>query len=224
MEKMNININYEVICQSAFFKNISKADLPSLLGCLSAKVRLYQKGSYIFFAGDKSHFLGIVQAGVAAVIKENEDGTRNIISKLGIAEMFGEAYMLKGEKSTPVSVIALEECEVLLLDYNKITTVCPATCAFHIQVIKNMTELLVEKVVMLSNKLNIVSKKTIREKLMAFLKMQRDYTKSDKFVINYSREQLADFLYIDRSAMSRELGKMRNDGLIRFNKNEFEIL
>jgi CRP-like cAMP-binding protein len=215
---------FEVIKDNPLFKGIKSNDLESMLKCLSVKYYSYQKNSFIILVGQKIPFVGIVLSGKLAIINEDRNGNENIINKLGIGEMFGEAFACAGLEKSTVSVQVIENSEVMLLDYKKIITSCTSACEFHTKLIDNMLAILAKKVLILNQKVEIISKRTTREKILAFLETQRDKASSNKFAIPYSREQLAKFLFVDRSSMSRELCKMRDDGLIKFNKNRFELM
>jgi CRP-like cAMP-binding protein len=127
-----------------------------------------------------------------------------------------------GIDRSPVTVQAAEDVEILFIDYKKIITTCPSACPFHARLIENMLKLVAKKNLMLNQKLEILSKRTTREKLLCFFDTQRG--SSQRFTIPFNREELARYLCVDRSAMSNELCKMRDDGIIRFRKNVFDVL
>ncbi len=215
---------FEIIKNNPLFKGIADDNLTEMLRCLLATNSFYQKDSFVVLCGEKITKIGIVLSGKLAVLKDDVNGNRNIIAEISQGEMFGEAFASALEVRSSVSVQATQESEVLLLNFRRIITTCPSACAFHTKLIENMLAILANKILMLNQKLEFVSKRTTREKLLSFFEMQKRNVNSNKFSIPYNREQLADFLFIDRSAMSRELCRMRDEGLIRFNKNNFEIL
>jgi len=219
-----MNIPYNVIASNPLFDQIREEDLMGMLSCLCARVHEYQRDSYIILAGDEVRSIGVVLKGKVAVERESEDGFRNLVAVLVPGECFGESFACSEHPEAFVSVVAMEECEILFLDCKKIVTTCSSACAFHTRLIENILSMLSEKILGLNQKLEIVSKRKIREKLVTFFEAQKKNAGTNVFSIPYNREQLADFLFVDRSALSNELCKMRDEGLIRFQKNKFEIL
>ena len=193
-----------------------------MLSCLSAKTVRYKKGSVILLSGDAVNFVGLILSGSVQIIKEDVDGHIAILTELGVSGIFGEVFACAGISHSPVTVQSSEDSEVLFIDYKKVTTSCPSACPFHAALIKNMLQLIAVKNLLLNQKIEILSKRTTREKLFCYFDLHRGAT--NKFSIPFNREELAHYLCVDRSAMSNELCKMRDEGLIRFNKNTFEIL
>lgn len=219
-----MNIPYHIIASNPLFEQIQEEDLMGMLNCLCARVHLYQKDNYIILAGDPVRSIGVVLKGKVSVVRESEDGLRNLVAVLVPGECFGESFACSNHSEAFVSVLAMEDCEVLFLDCKKIVTTCSSACGYHTRLIENMLSMLTDKILGLNQKLEIVSKRKIREKLMTFFETQKKNAGTNVFSIPYNREQLADFLFVDRSALSNELCKMRDEGLIRFQKNKFEIL
>jgi CRP-like cAMP-binding protein len=219
-----LNIDLVMIGKNKLFENISLQDMKTMLPCLSATVRTCRKDTFFMMAGDRMKSVGILMSGRLAIIKERGDGARTMIDEVVPPESFGEAFACAGMEKSPVSVIALEDSQVLLIDLEKIVAVCSSACTYHNKLIENMLGLLAGKLLSLTGKLDIISKRTTRDKLLAFLEQQKMLANSSKFTIPFNREQLAEYLFIDRSAMSSELGKLRDEGLIRFKKNQFEWL
>ncbi len=217
-------IDYQIIKKNELFRGIEDDNLKSILSCLSAKVLVYKKGEYVYMTGENINHIGILLKGQVVVLKEDEDGNTNILSEISQSEMFGEALACAEIEISSVSVQAVETSEILLIDYKKIIRTCSSACIFHTMLIENMLKILARKTIILNQKMEILSKKTIREKLMAFFALQKNIANSNVFTIPYNREQLSKYLYVDRSALSRELGKMRDEGLIRFKKNKFELI
>ena len=216
--------NIEILKNNILFKNFDNSSIESLLTCLSAKKYKYDKNYFIINAGDKINNIGIIIEGKVAVIKEDINGNRNIITELSQSEMFGEAFDCSNINKSSVSIQAISDCEILFIDYNKIINTCSSACKFHIKLINNMLGVLSSKILFLNEKIDIISKRTLREKLLMYLETQSKKQGSKSFVIKMNRQELSDFLFVDRSALSRELCKMRDDGLINFNKNQFELL
>lgn len=222
--KENVLKYIEIIKQNPLFKGIAENDLKTMLSCLSSELCFYHRGSFVFLTGESINRIGIVLSGKIIITKEDEFGNRGIIAEAISGEMFGEAFACSEIMNSSVSAQTAEDSEVLLIDYKRIFTTCPSACAFHTKLIENMLMILAKKILILNQKIDIISQRTTREKLMTYFEIQKGIAKSDKFTIPYNREELADFLFVDRSAMSRELSRMRDEGLIDFYKNKFEML
>ena len=213
---------FDTVKDSPLFRGIAFSDFNPLLNCLSTKTANYEKDDVILLSGDAVSFVGLILSGSVKIIKEDMDGRIAILTELGVSELFGEVFACAGIDHSPVTVQAAESAEILFINYKKIISSCTAACPFHARLIENMLKLVAAKNLMLNQKIEILSKRTTREKLLAFFDMQRGVAK--KFTIPYNREELANYLCVDRSAMSNELCKMRDEGAIRFNRNEFELL
>jgi len=217
-----LKIIFETIKNNPLFQGIAYSDFERMLGCLSAKTTCYKKDEIILQSGDTVSFVGLILSGGINIIKEDINGSITILAELSVPEMFGEVFACADVSHSPVTVQATEDTEILFIDYKKIITSCSAVCPFHARLIENMLKLIAKKNLMLNKKIEILSKRTTREKLLCFFDLQRGTAK--KFTISFNREELAHYLCVDRSAMSNELCKMRDEGLIRFQKNKFEVL
>ena len=213
---------FDAINNNPLFQGIALSDFKSMLSCLSARTAAYKKGDVILLSGDAVNFVGLILSGGVKIIKEDMDGNITILTELSVADIFGEVFACAGIDHSPVTVQASEGTEVLFIDYRMIITSCSAACPFHTKLIENMLKMLAHKNLALNQKMEILSRRTTRDKLMCFFNYQRGAAK--KFSISYNREELAHYLCVDRSAMSNELCKMRDEGLIRFSKNSFEYL
>ena len=214
---------YETAHKNLLFDGVGSGDFEIMIRCLDATARKYKKNGVVWLSGDAVDHVGLILSGGVQIIKEDADGNATIITDLAAPEMFGEAFACAGVGRSPVTVQASEESEILFLNYKKIVGVCSSACGFHSKLIENMLKLIAQKNLALNLKLEILSKRTTREKLLAFFDARKGET-AGKFAIPYNREELAQYLCVDRSAMSNELCKMRDEGLLRFNKNVFEIL
>ena len=213
---------FEVIKDNPLWSGIGYSDFEKMFRCIEAKTKSYKKGEIILLSGDTVKYIGLVLSGCAKIIKEDIDGNIVILTELEASAFFGEVFACAGIDHSPVTVQASEDCEVLFINYKKVVNSCSNACEFHSRLIENMLRLLAEKNLQLNQKIEILSRRTTREKLLLFFDTQRGMAR--KFTIPYNREELAHYLCVDRSAMSSELCKMRDDGLIRFKRNEFEIL
>lgn len=216
--------NYLNILKSCpLFAGINESELSLLLDCLSAVERKYEKNHFVFMADEPVTSIGVVLSGSVHVIQENFWGNRMILARVEQGSIFGEAFSCAEVKKLPVSVIAVETSVVLLIDYRKIITTCPSACAFHMGLIKNMLQILANKNVMLTQKMEFITQRTTREKLLSYLSVQSRQAGSNSFKISFNRQELAEYLSVDRSAMSNELSKMRDDGILTFHRNQFEL-
>jgi len=204
------------------WRGIGYGDFERMFGCIEAKTRNYEKGDIILLAGDRIDYIGLVLSGSVKISKDDIDGNTTLLTELAASELFGEVFAGAGIDHSPGIVRASEDREILVMEYNKVINTCPNTCSFHSKLIENMLRLLAEKSLVLNQKIEILSKRTTREKLLLFFDTQRGTAK--KFTIPYNREELAQYLCVDRSAMSSELSKMRDEGLIHYRKNDFEIV
>lgn len=205
------------------FNNISTDNLSAMLSCLGVKNRQYKKRSIIMLEEDNADYVGVILKGAVLIIKEDFTGNRSIVDRIGQYEMFGEAFACAGIQKSPVTVVAAENSEIMWIQFRRIINTCSNNCVFHAKLIENILKLLALKNLQMNQKLEITSKRNMRDKLMTFLLMQAEEAQSFDFTIPLSRSELADYLYVDRSALSRELCKMRDEGLIEFNKNHFCI-
>lgn len=208
----------------ALFDDIEDQEISSLLQCLQAKKVSFNTNQVIFSQGEPVELVGIVLSGNVQVIKDDFYGNRNIVSNIGELEIFGEAFVCAGTLKLPVSVIATTSSEILLINYKKLTTICQTTCSFYSKMVFNMMKILASKNVNMMQKVDILSKRSMKDKVLSYLYSQYQKKGQKSFEIPLNRQQMADFLFVDRSALSSELSKMKKEGLIDFNKNKFEIL
>lgn len=208
---------------SRLFYGINDDEIESLLQCLRASFGKFQKGQFLLMEGDPVRHIGILFSGTAEIIKEDAFGRRTIVSTLGPLDMFAEALVCAEVKESPVSVVASSEGWLCFIDYKRITTSCNSACGFHTRLIQNMLSILANKNVMFNKKVDYLLMKGMRERISAYLLDQAKSKKTLTFSIPFNREELADWLAVDRSALSRELGKMKGEGIIDYKKNNFSI-
>lgn len=206
------------------FQEIEEENLVAMLGCLGAKVSNVRKHEVIFQEGATARFLGIILSGAVQMVQDDFYGNRTIVTQIEENRVFGESFACAGVTSLPVSFIASKDCEIMLIDCSRITNTGCNACAFHKQIIFNLLQLVAKKNLDFHQKIEITSKRTTREKLMTYLLSVAKQTGSSSFSIPYNRQGLADYLGVERSAMSAEIGKLRKDGIIECHKNQFEIL
>ncbi len=214
----------ELIRDSIFFADIAPDDVTEMMGCLGAHERSYNRGEFILPPGESDVPVCIMLKGVAYVMGEDYWGNRCILSRVGPGELFGEALACARLAKASVGVMAVEDCTVLHMQYAKIAFGCPKGCMRHRAVLSNMLSIFASKQISLAKKLNFLSKRTTQEKLLSYLSEEAARTGSDSFTIPFNRQELADFLSVERSAMSAEISKMRAKGLIACTRNHFTLL
>ena len=215
---------FEIIKKCPLFAEIDDPDLRALINCLMATQKSYSKNEFVFSAGDSAQSVGIIVSGSVHILQEDYWGNRTILANIDSSGLFGEAFSCAETESLPVSALAVEDSEIMLIDYRRIIVTCSSSCAFHNRLIKNMIKILAKKNVMLTQKMEIVTYRTTRERLRAYLSLQAIKAGKNRFTIPFNRQQLADFLSVERSAMSAEISRMKADGLIWTEKSEFELL
>lgn len=214
---------FDSLRRCALFQGIDETDLEGMLRCLSARIDLHEKNAVIFAVGATLAHVGVVLKGRIQIEQGDYWGNRSILAQVGPGELFGEAFSCAGMQA-PVGAVAAEATQVLRIDYSKIATTCTSACAFHGRLLRNMLRILAQKNVALTQKMEVITKRTTREKLLAYLSQQASRQGSSRFAIPFNRQELADYLAVDRSAMSSALAKMQAEGLLRYKKNLFELL
>ncbi len=213
----------EVLKKCPLFRGIDEADLLSLLTCLNAKEKTVQKDEFVMIAGDMPEDIGVVLSGGVHIVQEDYWGNRAILSALQTGGLFAEAFACSDVASLPVSVVARENCDILFVDCKRILTVCSSSCAFHTMLIHNLTKVLAGKNIMLTRKMEHITKKTTREKVLSYLSECAIKAGKNSFDIPFDRQELADYLAVERSALSKTLCSMRDEGVLEFRKNRFSL-
>lgn len=215
---------FEILKKCSLFNGIEDKHLLAMLGCLGAKVIFYEKNETIIQEGDTAKYLGIVLKGTAQIVKVDYYGNRSIVTTIAPTQLFGESFACAEVESMPVSVVASEACEVMLIDCRRVTRSCSNACAFHSQIIFNLLKVVATKNLIFNQKIEVTSRRTTREKLMAYLLSQEKMHGSSSFHVPYDRQELADYLEVERSGLSAEISKMKKEGIIDNKKNWFQLL
>ncbi|MBQ7353328.1 MAG: Crp/Fnr family transcriptional regulator [Clostridia bacterium] len=213
-----------ILKKTQLFSGVEEKEIESMLACLNTSVQEYKKGEYLIQSGEYINNVMILVKGRLHIQNDDYLGNRIIINQISVGEMFGESYISNNYVAITHDVLAVEDSTVMFFDVDRIMTSCSSACSFHLLVIKNLFNAISEKNRRLVGKINHISKRTIREKLISYLSEQSKINNSMYFSIPFNRQQLADFLSVDRSALSNELCKMRNEGLLEFEKNQFKLL
>lgn len=219
MDKSILNI----LSMCKLFDGVGTSEIPKMIKCLGAVERNYLKNQIIFNEGDKAGNFGVIISGDVQIVKDDYYGNRNILALVDTGELFAEAYACAGVDTMPVSVIAVSDCKILTININKIMAT-NKICKFNNIIMNNLLKIVSMKNISLNEKAEITSKRTTQDKLIAYLSAYAKKYGSNEFDIPLNRQQLADYLCVERSAMSAEIGKLKNAGKIDCTKNHFKLL
>ena len=213
-----------ILKRTKLFSGVGEEDISSLLSCLGARKKEYKKGEYILREGEHISDIFILVEGKIHIQKDDYWGNRSILSVISVGEMFGEGYAAPESGALLNDVVAVEDSSVIFFDVKRILTTCSSACRFHNMIVQNMFFAISDKNRKLVQKLGHMSGRTTRTKLISYLSEEAKRQGSSAFTVPFNRQQLADYLCVDRSAMSNELCKMRDEGMIKFEKSRFELL
>ncbi|MCI9003138.1 MAG: Crp/Fnr family transcriptional regulator [Oscillibacter sp.] len=214
----------EALGDCPLFEGITREDIEAVLQCLRAKTSRYGKGETIIAEGEPAKYVGIVLSGAVQIAQVDYFGNRSIVAGVGPAELFGESFACARAVSVPVSAVAAEPASVMLIDCARIVSTCTSACAFHQRMLLNLLKVVAAKNLVFHQKIEVTSKRSTREKLATYLLQQAKRSHSGCFEIPYNRQELADYLGVDRSGLSVEIGKLRHLGLIDVKGKRFKIL
>ena len=213
-----------VLARCPLFEGIGSEDLDRMLVCLGCTTESYKKGEVVFSEGTHITKIGILLSGGAMTVKDDFFGNRSIIGTVSVGDVFCEAFAATDTRELPISVIATEDSEVLFVECKRILCTCSNTCAFHRSLIFNFAKNLADENIDCYDKIEVTSKRSTREKLLAYLGIIARAEGKRSFEVPFDRQQLADYLEVDRSGLSAEISKMVKDEIIKCNKNHFELL
>jgi len=216
-------VSYSFLRKTSLFRGTTEEELPALLDCLAPAYRDYSKNELILRQGEDVSSIGMVLSGRVQVIEEDFWGNRNILADAWPGDLFAESYAFLPGELLRVSVVAAEPSRVMLLESRRMVQVCANACRFHTRLVQNVLAEAARKNLALTRKLSHMSKRSTREKLLYYLSSQSLAAGGDVFEIPFNRQQLADYLCVDRSAMSNELCKMRDEGLLTFERSSFHL-
>lgn len=214
----------EQIKRCQLFDGISDDKLILLLQCLGAKIENYDKKNTILSEGKPAKYIGIVLEGAAQIQRVDYYGNRSIVGNISASQIFGEEFACAGLEQTPVKIVSTAPSKIMLIDCNRVLNSCSKSCSFHRQLIYNLMRGLAGKNIDFHQRIEITSKRTTRDKLLAYLMLCAKKEGKRSFTIPFDRQELADYLDVDRSGLSVQIGKLRNEGIISCHKNHFEIL
>ena len=210
--------------ESPLFADISEENIQKLYKCIRARERKIERDSFVIRAGDDVRLVYMILSGNMHIIDEDFWGNRTIVESMRENTFFGEAYFLASTNKYLVSVVAAQDSTILEMNPEKLFKICTNSCSCHEQIIENTLHILSEKIVRLTEKLGHIVQRTTKEKILSYLSKCAQLAENDAFDIPYSRQQLADYLCVERSALSHELSRLNREGMIRYRKNHFELL
>lgn len=214
----------EILKKCPLFFGIDDEKLPVMLSCLGARVEFFDKKYTIMAEGTPARYVGIVLSGEVQISQTDYYGNRSLLGTVLEGEIFAEAFACAELSAIPVTVSAGEPSEIMLIDCAHILHTCHNNCGFHQQLIFNLMKELAEKSIVFYQKLEITSRRSTREKLMTYLAMRAKELGTNDFEIPYDRQELADYLGVERSGLSAEIGKLRGEGVLESEKNRFKLL
>lgn len=216
-------MDYELLTHTMLFHGAGQEELSSMLQCLDGRTRSFSKGTYILRAGETADSVGMVLSGSVTIENDDVWGNRSVLGHIGPGEIFAETYACIPGERLMINAIANEDTQVLFLNVKRILQTCPHSCSHHTAMIQNLLQISARKNLALSRRILHTSSKSIRGRLLSYFSQQVLQTGSRQFTIPFNRQQLADYLGVDRSALSNELSKMQKEGILTYKKNQFSI-
>ncbi len=215
---------FQILNKCQLFDGIEDAKLESLLDCLGAEIKTFKKGQTILNEGDPAEHIGIVISGSVRIMRMDYYGNRSIIACVTPPHIFGESFACAQVDSMPVSIVSSETSDIMLINARHIITSCSNACGFHSHLIFNLMKIVAAKNLVFNQKSEITSKRNTREKLMTYLLIQAKKCGTNTFSIPFDRQELADYLEVDRSGLSALISKLRHEGILECNRNTFTLL
>ncbi len=214
----------KILGKCPLFFGIGEAELLHMLGCLRAKTEFFDKKCTVFAEGTRAKYIGIVLSGSVQMTQVDFYGNRSIFSIIGEGQVFAEAFACAEVEEMPVDVVANEPSEIMIIESARVMHSCERNCDFHRQLIFNLMKDLAKKTITFHNKIDVTSKRTTREKLIAYLMHEAKRAGSNSFEIPFDRQELADYLEVERSGLSSEIGKLKREGVLESNRKHFTLL
>lgn len=215
---------FDILDICPLFSQVGRDNYAKMLQCFGARTIHVRKANAVFREGQRADLVGIVLDGTVQAVQDDYFGNRSILFGATAGELIGEGFACAGVDCLPVSIIAATDADILLIDCSHILTMCHNACSFHNRMIQNLLLSMARSNLRLSRKIEILSKRSTREKVMAYLLSEARERGSNDFVIPYDRQELADYLGVERSAMSTVIGQLQKDGFIRVERRHFRLL
>ena len=214
----------DILRQCPLFVNMSDHEIASAFDCLDMKHRVYEEGKIIFSEGDPATYIGIVLSGSVQIERMDYYGNRSILTTIEPPQLFGEVFVCAEIPAIPVSVVASRACEILLLDMQKVVRGDRNECSLRSRLVFNLLKVVAAKNLVLNRKIEVTAKRSTREKLLAYLLLQAKQAGSNSFTIPYDRQELADYLGVERSGLSAVIGRLQKEGVLYSRKKAFTLL
>lgn len=217
-------MDHHFLATTHLFRGASPQEVEAMLTCLQAVKKTYPRGASILRAGDTSRSIGLVLSGSVSIETDDIWGNKSILDHAHAGQVFAETYACVPNEPLMINVVAAQTCEILFLDMSRVLHICANACDFHNKLVRNLLTISSQKNLNLSRRIFHTSSKTIRGRLLSYLSFQSVKHGSREFEIPFNRQQLADYLSVDRSAMSNELSKMQREGLLTVDRSHFILL
>lgn len=210
--------------RSALFAGIGPEERQAMLHCIGYHLRSFRKGEIVVFEEEHVRYVGVLLSGAVDMVKEDLWGGKTLLLRMGVHEVFGESFACGSDAVSSVTFVVAEDADVVFLPFHKVLHTCNQVCGFHYRLIENMVRVIADKNRELMRKVEIISKKSLREKILAYLSMEAEQQGGRYVELPLGRQELAAYLCADRTALARELSAMKADGLIDYDRNLFRIL
>ena len=211
--------------RSPLFENITHEEYKRMLVCFQARQRSFRSEQLIYdFGAPQSDAVGIIERGSASVIRIDQEGVSTVLEELGPGGVFGKTLAFSFQGGDSFEVVCRKDCDVLFIDFPHIMKRCENAWTHHSILVQNMLELMREKAQALTERVDVLSRRTIREKLMCYFRQMALKNGTDSFDLPFSLSTLADYIATDRSAMMRELKKLRQEGIVANEGRQFTLL
>lgn len=215
---------FEILEKCPLFKGVERNELLGVLKCLEVKIKEYKKGKAVFLQGDAVNFFGVVLEGSVQIVRNDYYGNRSIVTTAMPSQLFAETFAFAKASAAPLSAWTLADSAVMFINPEKFIGQCSRACSFHSRIISNLVKVMASKNLEINKKLEIVSKRTTRDKLMTYLFLTSQELGTKSFTVPFNRQELADYLEVDRSGLSAEISKLKKDGKLLCRRSEFTIL
>ena len=216
--------NIDFLMKLPIFYNLKKEEIINILKFFNYSKEDFEKNNFIFEIGKPISKIGIILSGEINIIKEDFWGNRNILNKFKSGEIFGEVFALAKVSPNNILVETSQNSKILFLDLTNFSIDNENNSNEILKFLSNIFKISLKKNILFTEKLEHITKKTIREKIISYLSTEALKNRSNSFFIKFDRQELADYLFVERSALSRELSSMKKDGLIEYNKNHFTLI
>lgn len=218
---MSIDISF--LATIPWFNGINEEELRKLIPCLGYVQKDYEANEIVFLQDQEIKYIGLIITGKISTIKIDLNGHQSTIMTLEKGDIFGETFLCNKDSNSKLTYVAITSCKVIYFPFHKVFYFCSMACPFHHRLIENTLSIISDKNVKLLHKIEILSAKTLRDKIKLFLKQISIQQGCNTFSISLTRSDIADYICADRSSLCRELSRMQKDGLIEYAGNKFRI-